>query len=157
MPMVHMAGPCTERRARRCGRYRIVANLDKLVGMRLNRAPQMLGEHLRAKADAKQRYTLPERNRDPVDLALDEVIGIIGAHRASENDGTSMVGEGGGKLLTQTGTANIEHNTLLAQHDADTAWGRSLRVDNDQYAANHALRSQSDNLSRKTWALQALA
>src|SRR5436190_22903398 len=54
-----------------------------------------------------------------------------------------MVGEGGGKLLTQTGTANIEHNTLLAQHDADTAWGRPLRVDNDQYAANHALRSRA--------------
>ena len=60
------------------------------VGMTIDPAAEMVRQHLRAEADAEKRLFLLERHREPIDLAADEIVGIVRAHGAAENDGAGM-------------------------------------------------------------------
>ena len=63
------------------------------IGMGEDAAAQVVRQHLRAQADAEERLVLPQRHRQPVDLAADEIVGVVGAHRAAEDDGGGMIGQ----------------------------------------------------------------
>src|SRR5438132_9677311 len=69
---------------------RIVADLDPAFMMRRDLRAQLFGKHLRAQADAEKRPLLTQGNFDPVDFAADIVVGVIGAHRAAEDDRAGM-------------------------------------------------------------------
>ena len=74
MPMIDDLGPGAECCACGCGNQRIISDLDDLVGMRADGRAELLGHHLRPKADAEKGLSFRERHADPVDLAPDEII-----------------------------------------------------------------------------------
>ena len=84
-------------------------------------AAQIFGHHLGTETDTEQRRVLGERNRDPVDLTLDEFIGVICAHRPAEDHSTRMLGKRAGKGFAEARAANVEYKAFLAQHRADAA------------------------------------
>ncbi len=60
--------------------------------MRRDLRAELSGKHLRAEADAEERPLLAQRDFDPVDLAADIIVGIVGAHRTAEDDRAGMRG-----------------------------------------------------------------
>src|SRR5919198_1508414 len=71
---------------------RIVANLGVTVGMPVDAAAEMVGEHLRAETDAKERLVLLERHAQPIDFTTDEIGGVVRAHGAAEDDRSGVAG-----------------------------------------------------------------
>lgn len=92
----------------------------------------MTHQHLRAEADAEVGALFPERNIDPVDLLLDEVIGIIGAHRPAEDDGAGMVFKCYRKRLAENRATDIEAVALFDEQLADAAGARLLLMQDDE-------------------------
>src|SRR5205823_7204281 len=77
VPVIDMIRPVRadlERRGR--GTDRIISDLGAALRMRRNPAAELLGEHLRAEANAEQRPLLSERDRNPVDLPANEIVRI---------------------------------------------------------------------------------
>src|SRR6185437_17115593 len=92
MPVVDMAWPARAARQSRCGRaYRVVADLGQALRMRRDPGAKLSGEHLRAQANAQKGALLAQRNLDPVDLAADIVVRVVGTHRTAKDDGAGVV------------------------------------------------------------------
>ena len=85
----------------------------------------MLRQHLRAEAEAEKGPLLAKRHADPVDLLLHEVVRVVGAHRAAEDDGARMAGEGFGQRIAVARAADVE--AMAAFEDAG---GRRARASN---------------------------
>src|SRR5262249_44814367 len=86
VPLVDAARPFrADPQAGRGRADRIVANLEPTLGMCVDAGPKMARHHLRAETDAEERPLLAQWNTNPVDLALDVVVGVVGAHRTAEN------------------------------------------------------------------------
>ena len=62
-----------------------------------------------------------ERNFDPVDLAADVVVGIVGAHRAAEKHRTGMLIERAGQRIAKARPADVETMAQRTQRVADAA------------------------------------
>ena len=93
----------------------------------------MLGEHLRAQADAEERPLLPQRHFDPVDLARDIVVTVVGAHRTAEDHGAGMGVERFGKGIAEARPADVEGMAERSQGIADPARCRVLLMQHDQH------------------------
>ncbi len=100
--------------------------------MRRDLCAQLLGKHLRAQADAEKRPLLTQGNFDPVDLAADIVVGIVGAHRAAEDDSPGMLLERLRQGIAEPRTADVEGMTERPQRVADPSRRRRFLVENDQ-------------------------
>ena len=100
--------------------------------MRRDLRAQLFGEHLRAQADAEKRPLLAQGNLDPVDLAADIIVGIVGAHRAAENDRAGMLIQRFRQGIAEPRTPDVEGMAERAQRIADPARGRGLLVEDDQ-------------------------
>src|SRR6185437_9274046 len=134
MPMIDLRGPVrAERQPGGSGTDRIIADLDQALRMRRDGGAQLLGQHLRAEADADERPLLAQGDFDPVDLAPHIVVAIIGAHRATQNHGASMFVERFGQEIAETRTAKIERMPKRAQRVADSPRGRTFLMQNDQH------------------------
>jgi hypothetical protein len=59
--------------------------------MPVYRRSQVTRQHLGAQTNAQERLLFPQRHFDPLDLAADELVWIIGAHRAAEDHRAGMV------------------------------------------------------------------
>ncbi len=94
---------------------RIIADLHAPRGMRLDTLAEVAGEHLRAKANADERDTLFERDRDPVDFAAQPSIVIVDAHRTAKNDRAGIAAERFWQGIAQNGPPAVESKTLRAQ------------------------------------------
>src|SRR4029078_7507435 len=82
MPLIDMVRPVLADAAAFGGRAdRVIADLGMPVGVLVDPGAQPLGQHLRAKAYAEKRLLLLERDADPVDLALDDLVIVVGALR----------------------------------------------------------------------------
>src|SRR5207248_1835925 len=75
-----------ERQPCRRGTDRVVTDLRHPFRVRRNGRAELPGEHLRAQANAQKWTLLPKRDLDPVDFLSDVAVGIIGTHRAAENN-----------------------------------------------------------------------
>ena len=93
----------------------------------------MLRQHLSPEAKPEKRLLLAQGHADPVDLLLDEVLGIVGAHRAAENHGARMLGRRFGKGIAEAGPSDVERVSALAQEAADPTRRRMLREPLLQY------------------------
>jgi hypothetical protein len=94
---------------------RIIAYLHAPLWMRLDTLAEVAGEHLCAKANAKERDTLFERDRDPVDFSAQPSIVVIDAHRTAKEDRAGIAGERFGQRMAEDGSPAIESKTLRAQ------------------------------------------
>src|SRR3954470_6601297 len=91
MPMIDVIRPVrADGAAGGGGTDWIVPDLPAAFRMARHPGAELPRQHLRAEANAQQWPLLPKRHGDPVDLAANEVIGIVGAHRAAENDGAGV-------------------------------------------------------------------
>jgi hypothetical protein len=72
---------------------RVIADLGMAVGMLVNPGAELFRQQLGAEANAEKRFALLERDVEPVELAADDLVVVIGALRAAEDDGADMLVE----------------------------------------------------------------
>ena len=133
MPVIDLVRPVRAHGvARRSGADRIVADLGDALRMRRDFRAKLHREHLRAEADAEERPLLAQGHVDPVDLAADVVVGIVGAHRPAEEHGAGMLVQRLRQRIAETRTADVEPVPERAQRIADAAGRRRLLMQDDQ-------------------------
>src|ERR1700754_1791170 len=92
--------------------------------MRRDPGAELNRKHLGAEANAEEGPLLAQGDRDPVDLATDVIVRIVGAHRSAKNNGTGMVVESLGQWIAEARPADIERMAERAQRVADAAGTR---------------------------------
>ena len=134
MPVIDMRRPVGEKRTPRLGRSdRVIADLGQALRVERDFGAEMLGEHLRAEADAEERPLLPQRHFDPVDLARDIIVAVIGAHRAAEDHRAGMGIQRFRQRIAEARPANVERMAERTQGVADAARRRVLLMQHDQH------------------------
>src|SRR6516165_7171251 len=132
MPVVDVIRPVrTNLQPGRRGMDRIIADLRATLRMRRNAGAKLLCQHLRAETDAEEWTLLGERDGDPVDLAANEFIAVVRAHRAAEDHGARMVLQGFGKRVAKARPLYIERMSEFPQRVADPARGRCFLMQDD--------------------------
>ena len=107
--------------------------------MRVDTAAEMQRHHLRAEADAEERLLVAQRHADPVDLAVDEVVGVVGALRPAEDRGAGMIVHGLGQRIAKARAADVERKAELGQRLADAAGRGMLLVQDDEDRLQHVI------------------
>src|SRR3954451_6379898 len=103
MPLVDMRRPVAAQLAAGDRRLdRVVADLGMTVGVLIDPCAEMPGQHLRAEADSEIWLLLLDRDADPFDLALDDLVVVVGALRPAEDHGTGVVFERLGQIVAKT-------------------------------------------------------
>src|SRR5215472_801598 len=134
VPVVDVIRPVrTNLQPGRRGTDRIIADLRATLRMRRNTGAKLLCQHLRAEADAEEWTLLGERDGDPVDLAANEFIAVVRAHRAAENHGARMALQGFGKLIAKARPPYTERISKLSQRIADPTRSRRFLMQDDQH------------------------
>ena len=100
--------------------------------MRRDPGAELLREHLRAQANSQKRPLLPQRNLDPVDLAANIIVRIVGAHRTAENDRAGVIIERFGQRIAKPRSPDIQPVSERPQRIADAARRRGLLMQDDQ-------------------------
>src|SRR5262249_50060943 len=139
MPLIDLLRPGVTHRASHIGRpNRIIADFGMAIGMAVDPATEMMRQHLRAETNAEKRLLLLERHAQPINLTTDEIGGVIRAHRAAENDGTSMGGHSLGERIGEARAAHVERVAALAQGVPDAPRGGGFLVQHNQDRAEHS-------------------
>ena len=99
--------------------------------MRRNPRAELHREHLGAQANPQERPLLAKRHGDPVDLPANEIVGIVGTHRAAENDRAGMTIERFRKRIAEARTPDIERipsarNALPTRPGVEVSWCRTI-------------------------------
>ncbi len=111
---------------------RVIADLGAAVRMAKDFAAELPRAHLRAETDAEKRLGLLERHADPIDLAAYEIVIVVGAHRAAEDNGGRMLRHGRRQRIAEPRPAHIEEVSQRSQRIADAAGCGMLLVQNNQ-------------------------
>ena len=85
------------------------------LAMRRDAPAELAHHHLGAEADAEKGLLLLQGHADPVDLAPDPGLVVIGAHRPAEDHRPVMLGERRRQGIVEAGAADIELVAPLAQ------------------------------------------
>src|SRR6516225_1563695 len=148
MPLVDLLRPgIADAASELSGPDRIVSNLGVTVRMPVHAAAEMMRQHLRAETDAEKRLLLTQRHREPVDLAPDEIVGVVRAHRAPEDDGGCVLGHAVGKSIAKARAARIERIAAVGQRMTDTPRGRGLLMQHDQNRRAHGAVRMPDSMT----------
>ena len=138
VPLVDVIGPVLADGAAFGGRPdRVIADLGVAVGVLVDPGAEMLGQHLRAETDAEKRLLLLQRHADPIDLALDDLVVVVGALRSAENDRAAVLGERLGQVVAEPRTAHVERDVAVSKLDRDPSGGGQLPVQDDQDRRAH--------------------
>jgi len=138
VPLVDLLRPGVADLAPEVGRPDgIITDLGVAVGMLEDPAAEMVRQHLRAEADAEKRLLLGERDADPVDLPVDELVRVVGALRAAENARAGVLGEGFGQRIAEARPAHVQGMAALPQGMTDPPGAGRLLVQNDQDRLKH--------------------
>ena len=105
--------------------------------MRIDAAAEMARHHLRAEADAEIRLLVAQRHADPVDLAVDEVLVVVGALRSAENRSAGMIVHRLRQRIAETRAADVERIAELGQRLADPAGRGMLLVQDEEDRLQH--------------------
>src|SRR5262249_52050134 len=76
---------------------------------------------------------------DPIDLAANEVLAAVRAHRPAEDDRAGVPGHRPGQRIAKARLADVECIAALPQGVADAAGRRILLVQDDQNGQAHVL------------------
>ena len=112
---------------------RVIANLATLVVLTENPRAERSGQHLRPKAEAKQRFALGERSFEPLDLPSCPVERIICARRAAEHDYAVMVGQPIRQRLAATRPPNVKPDVqgfraMPTRPGVECSWCRTINT-----------------------------
>src|SRR5262249_13641979 len=124
MPLIDVIGPVGADEKPRASRAdRVIAALDLAFRMNVDARAEVTRQHLRAEADAEEWLLFLQRHLDPVDLAADEGVAIIGALWPAEHDGARVVRERFGQRIVEPRPANVERITARLECMPETARG----------------------------------
>jgi hypothetical protein len=84
-------------------------------------------------ANSQKRPLLLERDGDPVDLLTNEIVRVVRAHRAAENDRPGVALQRFRKAIAKPGTPDVQFMPERPQRIADAAGRRRLLVQDDQH------------------------
>ena len=87
----------------------------------------------------RETVSSPAAGPEPVDLAADEIVGVVRAHRAAEIDRAGVLRHGLGQRVAEARTAQVERIAALAQGVTDTPRRRSLLMHDDQDRLQHCV------------------
>ena len=133
VPLIDLARPFRHQLAADLGgRKVIIADLDEAVVMAVDAGAEIARQHLRAEADAEERLFLAQRHVEPVGLAGDEGIGVVGAHRPAEDDGTGVAFQRLGQQLAEARPADVEGKAPAHQLLPDAAGRRGFLMQDDE-------------------------
>src|SRR5262245_27343179 len=133
MPLIDLFGPGIAECAPKLGRAdRVIADLGLALGMLIDPAAEMARQHLSTKTNAKERFAFLQRHRDPAGLAAHEFILIVGAHRAAEDDGASVLRQRIGQRIAKAWPADVEWIAALLERVTDPAGRGIVPVQDDQ-------------------------
>src|SRR5215813_3859107 len=139
MPLIDLLRPGIAHHTADIGRAdRIIADFGVTIGMPVDAAAEMMRQHLGAEAYAEKLLLLLQRHGKPIDLATDEIGGVVRAHGAAERDGAGMAGHGLGQRIAEARATHVERIAALAQGVADASGGRRLLVQHDQNRLEHS-------------------
>ena len=113
----------------------MIADFNATLRMPVDARAKVPGQHLRAKAQAQKGLVLGQRHANPVDLAAQVVVAVIGAHRAAEDDRASMIAQRRGQRVAKARAANVEIVSRLTQQSADPAGRRQFLMKDHQDAS----------------------
>src|SRR3954451_17617874 len=133
VPVIDLIRPIwadIETRRRRTDR--VISDLRATLGMRPHRRAELPRQHLRPKANPQERPLLPQRHRNPVDLAPNEFIRIVRAHRSAEYDCAGMTVQRFRKAIAKSRTPDIQGMPERPQRIADAAGCRGFLMQDDQ-------------------------
>src|SRR5262249_1639189 len=119
---------------------RIITHFGMAIRMRIDAATKVSRQHLGAEANAKEGLALVQRHRDPINLAAHELIFIIRAHRAAEDDRTRMLGHARGQLITVTRPTNVEREAAFHKSMPDPAGRGALLMQHNKNRQSHGVR-----------------
>src|SRR6266540_4211852 len=105
--------------------------------MAVDGAAEMPRQELGAEADTEKRPLLPERHLQPVDLATNKILLVIGAHRSAEDDGAAVMLERLGQRIAETRAADVERIAAGFEQMRDTAGRGMLLVQDEQDRCGH--------------------
>src|SRR5262249_49404648 len=126
MPLINLLRPRIADRAPDLGRTdRVIADLGMTIGMRIDPTAKMARQHLGAEADAEKRLCLLQRHRDPVGLATHELVCIVGAGWATEDDGAGVLRKRFRQRIAKAWMADVKRMAALLQRMAN-ATGRGI-------------------------------
>jgi hypothetical protein len=97
-------------------------------------------QHLRAEAHAEKRLVLPQRDRNPIDLTPDEIVGIVGALRPAEDHAARVTRHGRRQRIAEARPADVELQTAALQRKADTTRRGVFLMQDDQDWKAHGVR-----------------
>ncbi len=115
VPVIDVARPGSQRRGLLASYNGFIAGFDMTRVMGEDLTSEMLREHLRAKANAENGFSLGKRNSDPVGFVLDVAVRIVRAHRAAENDSAGMPGHRSRERIAKARPPNVERDTFRSQ------------------------------------------
>src|SRR5579885_137391 len=139
VPLIDVVGPFRGDGAAGGGRTDgVVADFGVALRVRVDAGAEMARHHLRAEADAEERFVVAQRHADPVDLALDEVFLVIGALRAAEDGGGGMLVHGLRQRIAETRAADVERVAELGQDLADAARLGMFLMQDDEDRLEHS-------------------
>ena len=138
VPLIDMIGPVLADGAAIGGRPdRVIADLGVAVGVLVDPGAEMLRQHLRAEADAEIRLLLLQRNADPVDLALDDLVVVVGALRPAEDHRAAVAVQRLRQFVAEPRPPHVERDVAVAELDRDAARRRQLAMQHDQDRRAH--------------------
>ena len=139
VPLIHLLGPRIADAASNIGRLDgIITDLGMAVGVLVDPTAEVMRQHLRPEADAEKRLVLPQRNCEPVDFPADEIIFVIRAHGAAENDGTGMLPERVRQGIAEARAPHIQCIATLTQRMAYSTWSGGFLMHHDENGIRHA-------------------
>src|SRR5262249_28666524 len=100
-------------------------------------AAEMARQELRAEADAEERLLLAQRHLEPVDLAPDELLLVVGAHRPAEDDGARMVRERLRQRVAEARPPDVERVAATPEDLRHPAWCRMFLMQDEQNGQWH--------------------
>ena len=112
----------------------VISDLDMFLRVLTNTRTQLPGQHLRAEANAEKRLVFSQSDRNPIGLDLDEIVGVVGAHRTAENHGPRMMLERLRQRITKPRPANIEPVAIGSEPVSDVSRIRVFLMQDDDHA-----------------------
>src|SRR6516164_1054880 len=122
VPLINVAWPGPKHLGLVAGCDGLIASFDAAGMVRMNARPEILGQHLCAKADPEDGFALGQWYPDPVDLFFDIAVRIVRTHGAAENNGAGMAIHRPREGIAETRPANVERDAIALQIQPDRAW-----------------------------------
>src|SRR4029453_12588732 len=141
MPLVDVIGPVrTHLASGLCWPDRVIADFGVTVRVWKNASAELARQHLRAKTDTEIWLLVAKRDLDPVDLAVHELLVVVGTLRSTENDRAGVVVHRLRQRVSETRPPDVKRMAEFRQGLSDAARRRMLLMENKKNRLQHMIR-----------------